>query len=346
MGVKMSDESEGQQGAQYKLKQTRSASYPSVSLKVAIEKIAILYKEATTHLVPLEFAAKKWGYAVKSSSFLKLIAALGSYGLVDFQGTGLKKQLKVNTFGERIVEKGPDWESFLRNAACQPKPFKKILEKFATKGGSLPSKEILIEKLKWDDDFKFNKEVIGRIATIFMDTIDYAKLDGPAIMPPQQEEGAEKNAPVLHDEPLQVGDYVQWTINEMDQFKPPAQIKRFSLDGKWAFFDSAITNAGAPIEQLTREELSSAPVPPTSSSPSPASPMNPAQTGAQTMKQYSIPVGGGADAVLLVPQPMTAKMYGKLKTVIDLYEDVLVENEDAQAQGSSSPTTPDDDQKE
>ena len=260
MGVKMSDESEGQQGAQYKLKQTRSASYPSVSLKVAIEKIAILYKEATTHLVPLEFAAKKWGYAVKSSSFLKLIAALGSYGLVDFQGAGLKKQLKVNTFGERIVEKGPDWESFLRNAARQPKPFKKILEKFATKGGSLPSKEILIEKLKWDDDFKFNKEVIGRIATIFMETIDYAKLDGPAIMPPQQEEGAEKKAPVLHNEPLQVGDYVQWLSQDAYQFPVPLPIVAFSDDRTHAYFEGS--QAGVPFHQLEKCSPPQEPEPP------------------------------------------------------------------------------------
>ena len=47
------------------------------------------------------------------------------------------------------------------------------------------------------------------------------------------------------------------------------------------------------------------------------------------MKQYPVPLGGGADAVLLVPQPMTGKMYEKLKTVINLYEDVLVSNEDS-----------------
>ena len=307
----------------FKPKWKRSSNYPNITLKVAVDRAAALYKKAVTHFVPLQYAADIWKQSVKSSSFLKVIGALGAYGLVDFQGTAERREVGVSKAGERIVERGLDWESYLRNAARAPKPFQKILDKFAVHG-HLPAKDLLVEKLKWDDDFQlYSKDAIGRLVTVLFESFDYAKLSDSAILPhPQpQEGGGEEEIEEDEEAPLQVGDYVQWTINEMDQFNPPAEIKRFSPDGKWAFFDSTITNTGAPIEQLSkRASLSSSASPADPPSPSSRS-ISPTQRGGENMKQYVIPVNdSGGDVVLLMPQNMTADMYERLTDVLKVFK--------------------------
>ena len=338
MESKVSDSSASPQDKQ---RGRRSPNFPSVSLKVAVEKISGLYKKAETHKVPLETAASIWDYTVKSSSFLKLLGALVAYGLVDCEGSGTARRINVSKDGERIVDEGPGYEDLLRTSAMRPKLFKKTMDKYS-KNGRLPSDSILRDSLRWDEEFQFNKETIARFIRNLNETIAYAKLKKDAILASRNEEkGIDKEAPVSDDEPLKVGDYVQWCSQGVDQYKTPQPIVGF-YDKDHAIVAGSQT--GVPVSELTKWEH---PGQPNKSQQIPKPDKNNlgSQLGTQTMKQYSIPVGGGADAVLFVPQPMTAKMYGKLKTVIDLYEDVLIENEDDQAQGSSSPT-PDDDQKE
>ncbi len=53
--------------------------------------------------------------------------------------------------------------------------------------------------------------------------------------------------------------------------------------------------------------------------------------GGTTMKDYPIPLGGNEEGVLRIPQPMTAKMFATLKRVINLYEDIMVSDEDKNA---------------
>ena len=42
------------------------------------------------------------------------------------------------------------------------------------------------------------------------------------------------------------------------------------------------------------------------------------------MKDYPIPLGSDAEAILRIPQPMTEKMFGNLRRFIELYEDIMV----------------------
>ena len=252
-----------------KRKRTRSPNFPSVTLRVAVERTDALYRNAETHKVPLATAANTWGYSVKSSGFLKLLAALGAYGLVEFEGSGDTRRIQVSEDGERIVENAPGYENILKKSAMRPKLFGKIMDEYAP-NGRLPSDDILKDSLRWDKKIELNKETIDKFVTNLKETITYAKLEDEAIIAPN--EGEEPPASEENDKDSKVD----------GQLDEPA----------------LGTHTGT------------------------------YQTGTQKMKQYPIPLGGGADAVLSIPQPITARMYEKLKTVIDLYEDVLVSKEE------------------
>jgi hypothetical protein len=53
--------------------------------------------------------------------------------------------------------------------------------------------------------------------------------------------------------PVKVGDYVQWTSNGVDQFKPARKVTKVENDHVWVFG----SNTAIPMEQVTVSESAS-----------------------------------------------------------------------------------------
>src|SRR5258705_12421046 len=92
----------------------RSPNYPAIDLGKAVERVGELYKSAKTHFVPVSVAHERWEYKALGSVGDQAVAALKSFGLVDIEGAGDKRQLRVSEAARRILLGSPDRESLLK----------------------------------------------------------------------------------------------------------------------------------------------------------------------------------------------------------------------------------------
>lgn len=86
-----------------KKRRDRSPSFPYISLREAVEKLEAFYRQFTRHPARIHVIAPILGYSPKSSSLLRVIAALKSFGLIDDAGSGTDKKVSVSDLGVRIV---------------------------------------------------------------------------------------------------------------------------------------------------------------------------------------------------------------------------------------------------
>ena len=89
-----------------KPRQGRSPAYPFISLKAALER-AEAFRVAEggrpRHYSPLTAAAKAWGIGAKTGDLKQTVAALGHYGLFEFQGAAENRSARLTDFALRIL---------------------------------------------------------------------------------------------------------------------------------------------------------------------------------------------------------------------------------------------------
>lgn len=119
-------------------KRVRSPNYPAISLKDALDKVAVLYKNQHTHAAPREVVAKGMGYNSLNGASASAISALHKYGLLDRDGD----EIRVSDRAMKILHPhSPDERAAaIRDAASAPPLFSELSERFP---GALPSEELL-----------------------------------------------------------------------------------------------------------------------------------------------------------------------------------------------------------
>lgn len=107
----------------------RSPSYPSVSLKEAIDFTSKIFKENRTNAIDRESAVLAMGYSSLSGRALSILSSLLQYGLISKADAGEIKvtQLSVNIMHSVDLS---DKQSALLIAAKSPPIFKELVEKF------------------------------------------------------------------------------------------------------------------------------------------------------------------------------------------------------------------------
>jgi hypothetical protein len=124
----------------------RSPNYPSISLREAVDKIKVLYKEDRGAATAPEIMAKHWATTVKSSSFLQTVGTLKKYGLI-FEIEGLPRKMKLTKTALEIVmlpESDPRYIAAIKQAALKPKLFSDLWTQY---GPDLPSEDTLAHEL-------------------------------------------------------------------------------------------------------------------------------------------------------------------------------------------------------
>ncbi|MEX2544906.1 MAG: hypothetical protein WD316_07250 [Phycisphaeraceae bacterium] len=162
-------------------KKTRSPNFPAIDLGKAIQRAQELYEEEHRHAAPFDVVVTHWGYRPTSSSAMQAVGALNAFGLIEVEGSGDEREIKLSNRGLDIVECGPESEERLKamqEAALAPAIHREVWENY---GGA-----------KWGSDEAFRQFLIRqkgfnpKRAEPFIDqykaTISLAKLDSEGIM--------------------------------------------------------------------------------------------------------------------------------------------------------------------
>jgi hypothetical protein len=169
----------------------RSPNYPILNLEDAIARAKALYDKDGTHPMRIQAAHERWEYKPLSSQADQTTAALKSYGLLEVEGAGDKRRVRVSSTGERILREAPDQDTLRREAALRPLIHKELWEKYSENG--LPSDKNIQDYLEWErEGGTFNKDVVESVVNRFRQTIDFAGLAKTDIMGSGAEENGDK----------------------------------------------------------------------------------------------------------------------------------------------------------
>jgi len=215
----------------------RSPNYPSASLRVAVEKIRVLYKEDKGAATAPEIMAKHWNTSIKSSSFLQTVGALRKYGLITDIDGPTKKMKLTNTAMEIVMlpEADPKHVAALKRAALKPKLFNDLWSQY---GPNLPSDDTLAHELVSAQNFLVDTAI--DVIKQYKKNIEFAKLSDSDKMSAGDEESRPK-----------IGDFIQWESQGMLQFPEPKRVVAISDDGTHLRVEGSMT--GIPVEQARVE---------------------------------------------------------------------------------------------
>lgn len=298
----------------------RSPSYPVLNVQKAVEKARALYEREGDYAAPVESVAAAWGYSAKSSGGRQTLATLGYYGLIEVQGDGDARKIKVSEIARRILldqrEDETEKKVLLRRVALNPKVHKAIYNKYPV---GLASDNSVVHFLVFD--FLFNKEAAHEVLAEFKETAGYIGLYEP-------DKTVDKNVSEIHnasaEKPpldIKVGDKVQWSSQGVDQFPNGATVLGFSDDNLWAFTDQGMS--GIPVREMKIMEASPAQTPP-------AMPQHladiVARSGQNTLaievkkgsRKAVFPVDEG-DVTLIFPENMSADGLAELGQYLNIF---------------------------
>jgi hypothetical protein len=290
-------------------KRLRSPAYPYLNLETAIKRAKTFYEREGRNSAPVSVAATHWGYEAKSSGATQTAAALMSFGLMQDEGTGEKRRLKLTQTGLKILLDTradlTERDALIKQAALAPRIHQQIWSKW----GAGISDENLRHALVFDWEPPFNENSVDGFIKQYRDTISFAKLSESDKV---TSEGGEKEAADNGYVP-QVGDYVQWESQGALQFKTPVKVLSISTDRTHAFVEGSST--GLPVSQLTR---AAAPI------PTPAPQGLRVQSSPQINMQedvYSLPEGR---IVVQWPTALSPESVQEIKDYLKLLERKIV----------------------
>lgn len=285
----------------------RSPEFPYISLPEAIARVEQLITAYQRHPARIKNVAPLWDYKPASSSFLRNVAALRSFGLVDETGSGDDRKIAVSDLGMRITaDKRPGaTEAAIRKAfdTCT------ILSDYRQQWGKRrpPDTECLSELTL---DRGFGDDAARKFLSVYDESVAFAENAQDGGSPAGEVPLAAKDLPSFD-----VGMYVQWEQNGVLKLEQPGKLVGFSADGKYAFVDGA--TAGIPRSELIAAEA------PAVESNGAFSKSEKAGRGAGTkMIEATYPVAEGT-CTLIYPAEISEKSAKRLKRWLDLMlEDV------------------------
>lgn len=239
--------------SEHSSKPIRSPSYPSMSLRDAVDAVAKIEGQYRASPVDRTVAAKLIGYSALSGPANKALAALASYGLVERAGKG---ETRVTSRARAIIHADNDKERIenLLAAASEPDLFRELRERF--EGIPVPPEDGVVTYLNRQG---FNPSAVGPAAKAFLQTMAYVEeLGVNESHGNQSSAGAESKASNGGDDDVvtyggaKVGDFIQWELQGALQFKQPQRVRAIDSGGEWLFVDGSTT--GIPMNEVIVEQ--------------------------------------------------------------------------------------------
>lgn len=241
-------------GAPKKPRQGRSPAYPFIPLGKALEKaeaLRVAEGGRPKHFSPRAAIAKAWDMGEKTGPTKQTIAALGYFGLFEFEGSGEDRAARLTDTALKILldkqPVSPERDALIQKVALTPAIHKELWEKW---GADLPSDPTLETFLVRDRNFSEDGAV--DLMEAYKETIKFAKLGQSAIIPLKEDPPRPE---------IEVGDWIQATVNGADVFESPRRVRRiFNHNGKkWVQVEG--TESGIPMEQTTLQKKQTVPDP-------------------------------------------------------------------------------------
>lgn len=218
--------------------------FPFINLQKALARAKQLYDaDQRGNEMPIPGAFGVWGYSEKSSGGFQTIGALKMYGLLE--DSGAKETRKVKLTKQALDYFRDEREEVraqkLQDFATNPRLFNVLFNKHW--GPTVPDDAIARSVLKVSGEL--NEQSARSALGIYKENMSFAKPKASGSL----KELADVDA--VEDDPpppnVAVGDYVQWTVQGADQFKPPRKVTK--IDGRHAWVHGSST--GLPMDQLT-----------------------------------------------------------------------------------------------
>jgi hypothetical protein len=166
------------QDARQKKIRTRSPAYPYIDLRAALEKATVLWKVEGRHPAVIHVIMQHWGYKEESSTGYSCVAALKKFGLVDHEGMGDERQIRLSNLALAILlDDDPNSVSrqeALKTAALNPRIHAELWDKY---GPDLPSDQSLKRFLVLERSF--NETAVDEFLDEYKQSISFAGLTRP-----------------------------------------------------------------------------------------------------------------------------------------------------------------------
>lgn len=240
----------------------RSPGYPFIALAKALDRASELKEAEGFYTVPLTSAYKAWGISEKSSSSPQIVAALKHFGLLEYEGTGAQRSVKLTDMARRIIldvrPNSADKQHLIKQAALTPPIHRELLNEYPD---GFPSDATMQTFLVLEKGFNENgaKSLISEVR----ETFAFAKIGKSDNIPnidgddPAKEEHAE-SADVVGDNEMASGHHGMAHTPEIQKPVPLSAGERVLTTGllaKGSSFKLVVTGPVGPkeIERLIRK---------------------------------------------------------------------------------------------
>lgn len=154
----------------------RSPKYPFIPLHKALDRAEQLYREESRNYTPIAVATGHWGYKPKSSGGLQTVGALIGYGLLEDQGSGQERKVRITELARRILldqrPESHERDRLIREVATTPAIFGTLWSRWRDVG--IPSQSSMRHTLVFDYDF--NENTVDDFISVFTQTVEFAGL--------------------------------------------------------------------------------------------------------------------------------------------------------------------------
>ncbi len=188
----------------------RSPSFPFINLKVAVTRLKELEAKFGRHPVPVTKAGLAWNMKEGSSQAYQTLAALKSFGFIDYSGIGPGRDATLTDDARTYLRAQQDEikNGIIREAALKPKEIAKYWEVWLT---DPPIEAVRLDQLILKANY--TDEGAKTFLKVYDETIAYAGLT-------QSDKPDEDDS----DNIFRVGDAVNWEIQGQIQWREPWKV--------------------------------------------------------------------------------------------------------------------------
>jgi hypothetical protein len=155
-----------------KKQRERSPNYPAIGLRKALELAQRFWDSDKRQQVLASRAATNLGFSAKSSAGQLTLAAMKKYGLLDEEGAGDMRKLKLSETAITLLNpSAPNRDELVKQAALKPQIHAELWNKYGSEGGSEGAVHdyLVFER-------KFTEPAAKSLIEQYGDTIVFAKL--------------------------------------------------------------------------------------------------------------------------------------------------------------------------
>lgn len=206
--------------------------FPFINLEKALGRADELFMaDPAGREMSVPSAFQVWEYSEKSSGGFQTIGALKMYGLLEDTASGDNRKVKLTSNAIKYFkdEREGERRKLLQTFALKPKLLSSLWhdEKWEA---APPADSIARSHLKVDRGL--SEQAARSLLAIYKENVDFAGLKGyDTPLGKTEEIKSEIEEKFRHT--AKVGDFIQWTSDGVDQFKPARKVEWVSPDGKY-----------------------------------------------------------------------------------------------------------------